>query len=362
MSVRTTYSHLSPAPVLGADFLEEYAARIKTLFDASALPLTSIGGTANDITATLDPVLDGGGLIEGMKLTFTPPATNTDAMTLALNGGSPVALLDAAGSALVPGACVAGTRVLVEVVGSALRILAGGTGSGFAAAPSYQAFTASGTWTKPAGYPDDHMVTIEMWGGGGGGSRKVSSLDGSGGGGGGYAEVRIRMADLPSSVTVTIGAGGLGRTGSSGDGGIGGNTTFGSICTAFGGGGGGTGVGGGGGGSHAAGAVGSTVAASIGGGPGGSGAAGVVPGTIWGGAGGGGGTYAGGDAIKGGAGGGGSGSSAVSGGISVFGGDGGDGGDASPTPTAGQAPGGGGGGGFNVNGADGARGEVRIWL
>jgi hypothetical protein len=110
-----------------------------------------------------------------------------------------------------------------------------------------QTFNNPGTWTKPT---SGSMVRIQVWGGGGGGS----NLDfGFGGGGGGYNERWMLLSELTASVSVTVGAGGT--AGFSTSGGNGGNSSFGSYVSAFGGGGGGLfpnlgGVGPGGGGSQ----------------------------------------------------------------------------------------------------------------
>lgn len=115
---------------------------------------------------------------------------------------------------------------------------------------NYQEFSASGTWTKPAG---STVVLVECWGaGGGGGSGRrgaisTSRSSGGGGGGGAYTYRLFDIADLTSTVTVTIGAGGAGGaavtvdTTSGNNGSTGGDTTFGSYLTAFAGGGGGGG-------------------------------------------------------------------------------------------------------------------------
>ena len=231
--------------------------------------------------------------------------------------------------------------------------------------PAYQVFTASGTWTKPTGYPDDTMVTVEMWGGGGGGNRTGTGGNVSAGGGGAYATKRFRLGDLASTVAVTVGAGGAGRKTTNGAGTAGGNSSFGSLLTAYGGGGGAsnTGLPAGGGGELGAGT--SSAGGELGGG---------YYDADWGidmalkiandaltpfGGGGGGGSNTtavirAGNAIYGG-GGGGSGTNA--GGTSVYGGNGGAGGT-----NNGSVPAGGGGARFNTNGGDGARGEVRIWI
>lgn len=220
-----------------------------------------------------------------------------------------------------------------------------------AKAPSYQAFTASGTWTKPAGYSDDTLVTVEAWGaGGGGGVNSGSNSSGSGGGGGCYSIRRFRLGDLAATVAVSIGAGGV----TGGIAGNGGNTTFGTLLTAYG------GEGGVGSGSSTG-----ATAGGNGGGPTGVGL-GIYT-DYFSGAAGGRYNFAGGNAAMGGAGGGGANSSSAgayyAGGTSMGGGNGGFGGRGGPA-VAGSAPGGGGGGAADSGavGANGARGELRIYI
>lgn len=321
-------------------FGDQYARHIKNLYDNSALKLTGVGGTGNVVTAALDPVLSAG-LTDGMKFTITWAATNTGAVTLAINGGAAVSVRDETGAALVAGMLVAGTRSLIEYIGGQFRVLTGLADT--SSDPSrYWLFTASGTWTKPSGLDPDTMVTVEAWGAGGGGT---SGAGAGGGGGGAYTIKRFRLGDLPSSVAVTIGAGGLP---SGGTGTAGGNTSFGSLLTAYGGGPGNAGNGGGGGGE---GAAGSNSTAGLGGGAGGSGSGNNGGNAMFSNGGGGGGASGanGGSSIRGG--GGGAGASGSAGGTSVHGGNGG------APAVAGSAPGGGGG-----RNAAGARGEMRIWL
>lgn len=250
--------------------------------------------------------------------------------------------------------------------------------------------TASGTWNKPAGYADNALVIIEMWGGGGGGGHDGGgSYRAGGGGGGGYARVELPYVSVAASCAYTIGAGGT--TGVWG-GGNGGNTVFaingGWTETAYGGGGGAGGAvpskGGGGGGRYEAGQHGDQGGGGLH--NGGSGAAGDAryKAGFDGGGGGGGSGYKpqtggsnnpvpaeaatrGGCAVEGGGGGGSCGANAgdngprtpgwAAGGFGGRGGWGAWGGAAE----AGVTPGGGGGanGGGGIAGA-GARGEIRI--
>lgn len=208
---------------------------MNAMYRSVAFPLTAVSG-ANAVTAALDPPLSGAGLIDGMRFGLTWAAANTGAVTLSINGSAPVPVLTANGAALIPGDVGAGLRSTIEYISGAFRVLSPLLGSSSGGSASYfWQFTASGTWTKPSGISDDRMVTIEAWGGGGGGNYGLSSSTTSCGAGGAYASKRFRLADLPASVSVTVGAGGTGRTGSVGNGTPGGNSTFGTLLTAFGG-------------------------------------------------------------------------------------------------------------------------------
>ena len=85
-----------------------------------------------------------------------------------------------------------------------------------------QTFDTSGTWTKPS---SGSIARVQMWGAGGGGAKNISTGVAGGGGGGGYNELTVPLSYLDSSVSVTVGAGGAGRTGSQGVGTAGGTTS-----------------------------------------------------------------------------------------------------------------------------------------
>lgn len=366
MPPRTTFSELSSPPVTGTAFLAEYADRLKSLFDAAAFPLTSVAGTGNAVTASLDPPLDPGGLVNGMKFTITWGAANTGAVTLAINGGTAVPVVDADNVALGASALASGRRSLIEYIGGAFRILSSAGGGAAGGGPTYQAFTASGTWNKPTGYDPDTLILVECWGGGGGGGRapRSNNSGGGGGGGGAYAARLFRYADVPTSVSVSVGAGGTAGAAVGTAGGNGGTTTFGSLVSAPGGFGGPV--------SSGIGTVGAAGGGEIG--PGGtSGGPTNNALSIYGGGGGGIGTNTaarrGGFAFYGGGGGGGAGVAALAGdsGLSAAGGNGGNAAIEPSSATAGTVPGGGGGGqgvattltSVGFAGA-GARGECRI--
>lgn len=104
-----------------------------------------------------------------------------------------------------------------------------------------QLYTTSQSIAKSA-FGTATMVLVELWAGGGSGAALCvsgTSLSGAGGGEGGeYAQVLLQIASLSADTTLTIGAGGTSAVASNvgiADGNAGGNTTFGSFLTAFGG-------------------------------------------------------------------------------------------------------------------------------
>ena len=109
-----------------------------------------------------------------------------------------------------------------------------------------QPFTTSDTWTKPVWAKTVEVVCIGGGGGGGGGAKNGTTSPYGGGGGGSAALCfqHYRGDDLPSTVTVTVGAGGTGGAGTSSNdtngtsGAAGGETSFGGYQKAAGGGGG----------------------------------------------------------------------------------------------------------------------------
>ena len=135
--------------------------------------------------------------------------------------------------------------VSVTAVGTADQVL---TSNGAGLDPTFQdaggsgvdiqTFTASGTWTKPAGITTVKVIMYGAGGGGGGGARGASGANrtgGGGGGGGAYMEKVFPASIFTGNQTVTIGVGGAGGIAatsdstSGGDGGVGGSTLFSTV-------------------------------------------------------------------------------------------------------------------------------------
>lgn len=223
--------------------------------------------------------------------------------------------------------------------------------------PFNKTFVASGTFAKPPGYS---LFQGLAWSGGQGGNKVGATSTTPGGSGGGCFPFHFPAAALAASESVQIGAGGAGATTNPSTGNPGGNTTFGTLLTVFGGdsnGGGAIGAG------YSAAAAIRTVIGNL------SAAAGFGGGhttdsvsTVWGGATSIGNAPAGNSLYGGGSGQGVNGSTLVgSAGTSKFGGNGGAGATFG-SGSDGAAPGGGGGSTTGSgNGGAGARGELRIW-
>lgn len=106
------------------------------------------------------------------------------------------------------------------------------TGGGVSAQRAF--FGMDGTWTKPAGF-SRHVV--EIIGGGGGGGRSNGTQFGANGGGlggfsGGWNSAEFFDGDLPATVAVTLGNGGVGATADNTMGTGGGNSNFGAFLSA----------------------------------------------------------------------------------------------------------------------------------
>ena len=242
-----------------------------TINDSGDLTANNLSGTnTGDQTITLTGDVTGSG-------TGSFAATIADdAVTLAkMASGTAGNLItyDASGDPAAVSTGTANQVLTSNGAGAAPTFQDAGGGGGL---QSVQVFTASGTWTKPAGITKVKVTVVA--GGGGGGAGNVGNISGTGGGAGGAALEFIDVSGT-SSETVTVGAGGAGGASNGASGGSGSTSSFGSFCSATGGTGGTSatsstggagGAGSGGDANHTGGDGGGSTAAADGGGNGGS--------------------------------------------------------------------------------------------
>lgn len=312
------FRNLLRAGLTADQWLTRNDASRNAIFGYNLGRLQISGGDANDIECELLHPQGFSALQDGATMWFIPGLNNTGPVTMNIQGIGAVPLRDGAGDALGGGELEAGKVVLLGFhdVESApeLRIVLTGAVTPPSISVDVQTFDTSGTWIKPDGA---FWIMGRLWGAGGGGHTAAAG----GGGGGGACADGEWSADtiIESSLSVTIGAGGAAGS-------AGGNSSFGSYLTAYGGGRGfgSNGSGGGGGGRDGAGQnAPSGSSGGNGGAPDGGegGTTGIKGGiSMSGGGGGGGSTADGGDAVYGG--GGGAGNNGK-GGSSTYGGGGG---------------------------------------
>lgn len=304
-----------------------------------------------------------------MKLTTSNVAT-TNVVTgkIMINNTNAVGVgsIDLGDVSVTPDAVSVGSVVINTTSTSAPSLVLAGvslSGGFYSGILDYQELTANGVWYNPysnstvnstmSGY---EQVFVMAWGGGGGASSNNTTI--RSGGGGACVLGYYSVANLPATVSVTVGPGGTSsRTTTSAltVAGAGGNTSFGSLIAYGGGGAGSTNGGDGGGTLSGGGPLGGSVS-TFGGGTGVSG------------------NFRGGNSVFGG--GGGVSTAAPNsgdGGISIYGGGGGGGwvnggyggpsefgGNGGSDGNAGGIPGGGGTGNTTTSNT-GGRGEVRVW-
>ena len=121
------------------------------------------------------------------------------------------------------------------------------TAAGVLTIKATSSYTSSGTstWTKASGATGDTVVAVVIGGGGSGARSTVTSVQDkygtvysayavTGGGGGGVAIIAMPYEDCPSTVSVTVGAGGAARS-TDGAGNDGSRSSFGNFAKATGG-------------------------------------------------------------------------------------------------------------------------------
>lgn len=141
----------------------------------------------------------------GMEVNFVAGTANTGAATLAINGGSAIAIKKNATEDLVTGDVVANQVLKVVYNGTNWQLISK-TPIITPIVRTYLNGVSPATWTKPAGLK---YVIVEVQAAGGNGAAGVdngaSGTPGASGGGGGYSRKLIAAATLGSTETVTIG-------------------------------------------------------------------------------------------------------------------------------------------------------------
>lgn len=196
-------------------------ARIGTL-DRRAITTTDTVGTA-DIGNLIDCTSG------TFTLTFAAAATLGDKATGYIqNSGTGDVTLEGDGAETVDGL----TNYIMYPGEVRQWYVEGSTIKTIVVQPFYKTFTASGTFTKPPGYS---RFGFNLWGAGGSG-RKDSGLNNKTGGCGGSCAVgELPAASVSTTETITIGSGGAAQTVNASDGNAGGNSSIGSLVTAYGG-------------------------------------------------------------------------------------------------------------------------------
>lgn len=226
----------------------QLATSIKALAQQGASLYAADTGSANVYTAAYTPAV--AALADGMVLNFKAKTANTGPSTFSPNGLTAKAVVGLGQAVLQGGEIVA--NGMCNVIYSATLdkwVLKSCSGGGLQVAPATQSqhavqmgqlfgglkgisrFTASGSFTVPAG-------VTQVWasgcaaGGGGGSSLATNStsfVTGGSGGGAGQPAIRTPIAVTPGQVIpVTIGTGGTGATAATNNATAGGATQFGT--------------------------------------------------------------------------------------------------------------------------------------
>ena len=159
----------------------------------------------------------------GMLVSFKAGTANTGACTLAINGGSAIAIKKNVSDALLTGDILQNQICTVIYDGTNFQLLSKTP----VLSPIVRTYTSTDTWTKPAGLK--YVIAEVQAGGGGGGGTDSAGAAASGGGGGGYSKELIAASALSATETATVGAGGTaGAGGGTETGGTGGTSSFGT--------------------------------------------------------------------------------------------------------------------------------------
>jgi len=187
--------------------MDNVKAHIKKFYDSATFILTSVAGTVDAVTATLDPTLDGDGLVNGMEFIIIWAGANTTALTLNIGTGD-LPVVSESGNALPAGTTSAGLiSVLTYYSGEFYMtgrspLMTGDSGSGGLAGlvppPSPgdgaagKALLADGTWGSMAGSGFELLGVLAISGAGSGDIALPTS---------GYSSFRVEAREFVNSNT-----------------------------------------------------------------------------------------------------------------------------------------------------------------
>lgn len=232
-SSATTLSGLT-ATVAELNFMDGVTSNVQTQLNAKlgstakAADSALLNGVAEATTATANTIVkrDASGYIYATAVNSTLADTTTAATHYYCETDSdgwlrpkPIANVKAelfaspalTGTPTAPTAATGTNTTQIATTAFVTSAMSGGSAGGSAT------FTASGTWTCPAGV---YTAFVRVLGGGAGGGGKQANYTNPGGGGGSAVENTAVVKVTPGTAyTITIGAGGAGSTSKGGDGG-----------------------------------------------------------------------------------------------------------------------------------------------
>lgn len=202
--------------------------------------LGAAGGSANALTATIPGSVVFPALVAGMRFSILVATSNTGAATLDLTGftadPAALAIVRPNGAALRQGDLVAGQIAEVIATASGFQLLSPGAADAPVGGTTVITATGTANFTVPANVFRLREVIVIGGGGGGGGGQNATTFSGCGGGGAaGGAAIKLDVAVTPGQViSTTVGVAGTAGTPAL-NGGTGGSSSFGAVCSATGG-------------------------------------------------------------------------------------------------------------------------------
>lgn len=128
-ALRKTPTSTNGGSDVGTTYAQAVDTEIEALWTCAPIFLTTIGGTANAITASSDSALVGAIAAYARPMSFwlTPATTSTSSVKINIDGIGLVDVFDKDGNGLAAGALVAGRQHLITWYGTAFRLFSSPT-------------------------------------------------------------------------------------------------------------------------------------------------------------------------------------------------------------------------------------------